>query len=214
MRTLIAVVSCAPYLARREAVRQTWASVQLPDDVDLCFFIGQVPDFDGAKEAGVITLPCPDDYPSLPAKTYRFVKFARAAGYYRLIKVDDDTYLRLPNALSVLDKGACVGHLRLNPVHTGGMDYPQGGCYSLSSAAMDAVISIPEIFQKPGLEDAAVGRSLAYHGIPLTHSDLITVDYRHGYPSPDNSIVAAHHVSPEVMHTIHKQMKGNPCSKV
>lgn len=212
MRTLIAVMSCAAYSARRQAVRDTWAAAPWPVDVDLCFFTGR--DRTATPEKDVFRLACADDYPSLPSKTYRIVKTAREYGFYRVIKVDDDTYLRLPDALSVLDMGTCVGHLRVNPAHTGGCDYPQGGCYSLSRAAMDAVLGLPELFVNPGLEDAAVGRAMAYFDIPMLHCDRITTDYRHDYPQAGNNIIAAHHVSPEVMHSIHKQLKGALCSQV
>lgn len=200
MKTLIAVVSCTHYVERREAVRETWASIKGP--WDLSFFVGAGAPNDEPLESDVIRLGCPDDYASLPAKTFAIIEYAYTHGYERIVKVDDDTFLRLPNALTVLETRACIGHMRINPTHTGGQDYPQGGCYSLSLDAMEVILALPELFEKAGLEDAAVGRAMTYFSIPMTHCELINVDYRQGAPHPENNIIAAHHVTPAVMREI------------
>lgn len=207
-RTLIAVMSCALYPYRRAAVRETWAALPLPPNVDLNFFVGI-----GATaltdEPGLIHLIAPDDYAHLPEKTYAIVRYARERGYDRLIKVDDDTYLRLPDALAVLSEAACVGHRRDNPPHNSFLPYPQGGCYSLNVHAMSAVLNSPDYFTT-GLEDGAVGRALYRFGIGVTDSERIKSDYRLGQPAAGNDIVSAHHVSPEVMRLIHDQtVKGD-----
>lgn len=189
-RTLIAVVSCAAYQARRIAVDDTWGSV-ICDGIEVFSFVGA-------------DLEVPDDYANLPQKTYAIVRAAVDHGCNRLIKVDDDTYLRLPDALSVLSNGHCVGHIRNDPPHNAGIPYPQGGCYSLSLRAMEAVLAAPEFFST-GLEDAAVGKALHAAGIPLKHSDRIRTDYRMGVPAPDNDIISTHHCSPETMRAIHNK---------
>jgi hypothetical protein len=196
--TLLAVMSCALYPERRAAVRETWAT-QPPPGVEMEFFVGHGPFI----PLDTVRLECPDDYASLPQKTFALVCYAVAHGYTRLIKVDDDTFLRLPDALEVLSAADCVAHRRDNPPHNSFVAYPQGGCYSLSLRAMNAVTSEPDLFTT-GLEDAAVGRALHRHGIPITHSERIKTDYRLGQPGPDNDIVSAHHVTPAIMRDLHR----------
>lgn len=212
-RTLIAVMSCARYPDRRAAVRGTWMSLQRDPNVDVLFFVGLG---SSAFEPDVIHLLCHDDWNHLPQKTYAMVLYALERNYTRLIKVDDDTYLRLPDALTVLGAGDCVGSRRENPPHNELTPYPQGGCYSLSRRAMQAVVDEPGFFSGTGLEDGAVGKALHCRGIGITHTDRIKTDYRLGQPAPGNDIVAAHHVSPAVMRAIHNQTyKGDIlCSQV
>jgi hypothetical protein len=199
MRTLLAVMSCALYPERRAAVRETWGASPLPLGVDLRFFVG----VHALYANGTTPLPCPDDYASLPQKTYAIVRYALERNYERLIKVDDDTFLRLPEALELLAGADCVSHRRDNPPHNQFIAYPQGGCYSLSRHAMVAVLASPDLFTT-GLEDAAVGRALQRHGIMLTHSERIKTDYRLGQPSKDNDIVSAHHATPAVMRDLYR----------
>lgn len=198
-RTLIAVMTCALYPQRRAAVRETWMSTPIPG-VDIRFFAGNVP----IDEADVTRLWCPDDYYSLPLKTHALVVEALKAGYSQMIKVDDDTYLRLPDAVAVLTDGHCVGNVRREPPHNLRISYPQGGCYSLSPRAMQAVITHSDYFTTGQLEDAMIGKALAAEQIPLKHSDRIKTHYQHGQPAPGNDIIAAHHVSPAVMRDIHR----------
>lgn len=202
-RTLIAVVSCALYPQRRAAIRETWAAQPLPPGTDLLFFRGINPvEVYEPAEPGLVILLAADDYTHLPEKTYALAMYAVERGYTRLIKVDDDTYLRLPDALSALHGADCIAFKRDNPPHNARVPYPQGGCYALSERSLLAVVSEPGLFST-GLEDAAVGRALNCHGIEITHSPRIKTDYRLGKPQPDNDIVATHHCGPDMMRSIH-----------
>ena len=208
-KTLIAVMSCALYPERRAAVRDTWAQ-DVPAGVDLLFFrgINEVEHFQ-PEEPGLKILLAPDDYLQLPQKTYALVRYALERGYTRLIKVDDDTYLNIQNALKVLAKGDCVGFERKAPPHNEGIPYPQGGCYSLSQRAMWAVNGNPRVFTK-GLEDAAVGRALRTCGILITHDENVKTDYRKGPQPLEASTVSIHGLkNPAIMRDIHRTAKGH-----
>jgi hypothetical protein len=203
-RTLIAIVTCPRYLDRRNAVRDTWMGwvAKLNHDVDVKFFSGSAPcPVDDACE-DIIHLKCPDDYDHLPKKTFAIVNYALENGYEHLIKVDDDTYLMpLSDYIAELTKVDCLGSLRTNPSWNQGIHYCQGGCYSLSRKAMQAVVSNPSLFAV-GLEDGAVGKALHSGGIYRTDSSRIFTDYRNGHPRFDNDIISAHGCQPACMHVI------------
>jgi hypothetical protein len=205
--TLIAIITCGRNLEKRNAIRDTWMPwvKRLNSNVDVCFFMGNVscPDF---SVGDIVQLDCPDDYEHLPTKTLALVVYA-AKRYSRIIKVDDDTYL-LPThgAVENLSSAMCVGSARRCPPWNDRIDYAQGGCYSLGEDGMSAVILNVSLFDT-GMEDATVGRALHAHGIPLTHSNRIKTDFRHGVPAPGNDIIAAHKVTPDIMHQIHRNLE-------
>jgi len=99
MKTLVAVATCHPYLKiRADGQRETWVGVGARD-VDVKFFVGQphtisVPD-------DTVQLNCPDSYEGRKAKVKEMFRWALDHGYDRLVKVDDDTYVR-PERLASL----------------------------------------------------------------------------------------------------------------
>lgn len=189
MKILIAITTCEPNRERRAAIHDTWLQL-VPDSVDARFFLGRVGYF-----GQIVGLDCPDTYAELPRKTFATVRYAVERDYELLIKVDDDTFLMpRPEYLAEFAKHdyfGCVGR----------RSYCQGGCYSLSRRAMQAVLSHPEMFTT-GLEDAAVGRALQAESIVPTHSERIKVSHGSGFPRPTNDIISAHYCSPATLHNI------------
>jgi hypothetical protein len=206
MKTLIAVLTCARYLERRNACRDTWVSwvSKLNPDADVLFFTGRESCVDDSC-GDIVRLDCPDDYRQLPQKTIKLIEYAASHDYDLLVKTDDDTYLLpLPGHIAEFAKHECVGSVRPRPQHNEFIAYAQGGCYSLNRRAIDAVLKHRDLFTS-GLEDGTVGKALSLEGIKPTHSDRIKTDYRHDAPCLSNDIISAHGCTPEMLNTIHQR---------
>src|SRR5689334_19491743 len=129
MKTLIAVMTCARYLDRRNAVRDTWMPwvTKLNADVDVKFFSGKEPCLADDSCGDIVHLWCPDSYDELPQKTLKLIEYTLANGYDHLIKVDDDTFLEpLPEYLAELTAHDYVGNVRQHPQHNDFVEYAQG----------------------------------------------------------------------------------------
>lgn len=180
MRVLIAIMTCVRYADRRAAIRSTW--MPFVRGANVLFADGP-------------SLDSPDTYDTLPLKTYRMVQFAERHGYDTLIKVDDDTFfMPLPEYIAEFAKHDCMGYVRSHRI-----PYPQGGCYSLSRRAMQAVLVHPEFFVPGVIEDGAVGRALAAESIALTHTERIKTTHLYGFPQPGNRIISAHCCQPATL---------------
>jgi hypothetical protein len=96
-KLLIAITSCERDTNRgyNQAIRETWLKEQA---IDYRFFRGVGSD---PKFADEIILDCADDYLSLPQKTLELLKWAIAREYDHVFKCDTDTYVNLPNLLSL-----------------------------------------------------------------------------------------------------------------
>jgi hypothetical protein len=214
-KVLIAVMTCARYLDRRNAVRDTWIPFveRLNPDVVVRFFSGSDPCLVDDSVGDIVHLDCPDTYKELPQKTYKLVEYAVGNEFITLIKVDDDTYfLPLPEYIAEMVKYENLGSVRQNPQHNDFVPYAQGGCYSLGMKAMDAVLSSPEhpttnkkVLFQTGIEDGAVGKALKLAGIVPQHTERIKTDYRHGAPCMGNDIISAHSCQPEHLRQIHER---------
>jgi hypothetical protein len=202
MKTLIAVLTCARYLDRRNAVRDTWMPwvTKLNADVDVKFFSGKEPCLADDSCGDIVHLYCPDTYDELPQKTLKLIEYTLAHGYDRLIKVDDDTFFApLPEYFLAFEHDY-AGNVRQRPPHNDFVDYAQGGCYTLSRVAMEAVLA--QGLPKTGLEDGNVGKALKAAGILPKMIDRCKTDYRHGQPRMGNDIISAHSMTPQIMHDI------------
>jgi galactosyltransferase len=202
-KTLIAILTCSRYLDRRNAVRDTWMAwvEKLNPDVTVKFFSGKEPCLADDSMGDIIHLYCPDTYDELPQKTLKLIEYTVANGFDRLVKTDDDTFLMpLPEYLAFLSEGDAVGNVRQHPPHNDMVDYLQGGCYSLSRRAMEAILA--HGLPKTGLEDGNVGKALKSSGIAITNILRCTTDYRHGIPRMGNDIISAHTCTPQIMHEI------------
>jgi hypothetical protein len=203
MKTLIAIMTCARYLDRRNAVRDTWMSwvEKLNENVTVKFFAGKEPCLADDGVGDLIHLWCPDTYEELPQKTLKLIEYALANQFDFLIKVDDDTFLEpLPEYLAELTAHDYSGNVRQRPQHNDFTDYAQGGCYCLSRAAMEAVLA--QGLPKTGLEDGNVGKALKAAGILPANISRIKTDYRHGQPRMGNDIISAHSMKPQIMYDI------------
>ena len=132
MKTLIAVMTCARYLDRRNAVRDTWMPwvEKLNADVTVKFFSGKEACLADDSGGDIVHLFCPDTYDELPQKTLKLIEYALANQFDFLIKVDDDTFLMpLPEFLAELTAHDYMGSVRQHPQHNDFVEYAQGGCY-------------------------------------------------------------------------------------
>ena len=66
---------------------------RLNPNVDVFFFTGKEPCLVDDTMGDLIHLDCPDDYQSLPQKTYKLAEYALSHGYDLLLKCDDDTFM-------------------------------------------------------------------------------------------------------------------------
>lgn len=161
MKTLLAIVSCAKYAARVDAQCATWVPLLLGAGYDV-----QV--FDGPR------LDVPDDYMSLPAKTKALCAWALANGYERMLKMDDDSYVRA-SKFSIVEQH--YAGIRI-PAHDGwDHDYASGGAYWMSGLLMQAVAGAR---LDDWAEDRHVGQVAGRSGIPLfTLPAYVIADRQH-----------------------------------
>lgn len=165
MNPLIAIVTCRKHAARVEAQQRTWIPLAVAAGFD-------VEIFDGDR------LGVPDDYYSLPLKTWAICKWADERSYEHMLKADDDGYVCVPRLRLITDDYAGI---RVPPNDCGSSVHPgtpakpsgtypawyaSGGAYWLSRRSLRAVAE-----ESPGhdwAEDRWVGNVLARRGIELT----------------------------------------------
>lgn len=204
LKILVAVLTCARYLDRRNACRDTWFPwvERLNENVTAKFFAGNVPCLADDDVGDITHLYCSDGYQELPQKTLRLVEYAVANNFDFLVKADDDTFLMpLPEYLAALTAHDYVGNVRQHAPHNDNVDYAQGGLYCLSRVAMEAVLKhgLPAI----GLEDGNVGKALKAAGIlPVNLPERVKTDYRHGTPAIGNDVISAHSCTAQILHEI------------
>lgn len=98
MSLLIAVKSCRAHLARGDhhAIRSTWGKTAKAAGIDVRFFIGtsdQRSTETIRHEPDELSLSCPDDYMSLPAKTREICMWFSGKTFTHIMLVDNDTYV-------------------------------------------------------------------------------------------------------------------------
>ena len=145
----------------------------------------------------VVYLRVPDNYESLPLKTYGAVKFALenfSDQIYGLLKTDDDIELDLdkvlpylmehreipycgittkitdPNNLSYWHMGKCEsGELNRTPHRVPLAEYCAGGGYYLNLESMQKIVDSRHMYDGMIFEDATTGHVLNSYGIyPVT----------------------------------------------
>jgi hypothetical protein len=152
------------------------------------------------KINNIVYLNIPDNYESLPQKTYGAVKFALenfSDQIYGLLKTDDDIELDLdkicpylrnhreipycgittkivnPNNLSYWHMGKCESEeLNRTPHRVPLAEYCAGGGYYLNLESMQKIVGSRHMYDGMIFEDAATGYVLNSHGIYPETVDL------------------------------------------
>ncbi len=143
---------------RTDAVRATWWNdISKHANVEARFFYGR--DFSGTPGRDEVILPCDSDYASLPHRTREICKWAIAEGYHWVLKVDDDSYVRIDAAIREVLNGEVRDYGGYNNCNicTGGPGY------WLSRRAMEAVAGAQDITH--WAEDCFVGKVMGEHNI-------------------------------------------------
>ena len=147
-RILIAVTSCERDTDKgyNQAIRETWLK---DSPVDYRFFRGKGSEPNNQDE---ILLECEDDYLSLPQKTLGLLDWAMDHGYDYVFKCDTDTYVNLPNLLSMnFQDYDYIGYFNErigvpNVVYGSLFSWTSGGTgYFLSAKAIKHVIDNPSL---------------------------------------------------------------------
>jgi len=100
-RLIIGVHTCPKNLERVEAVKQTWLSKKLPDDVLVLFVYGDDGGVTPRLEGDNLYLPSKECYELLPEKTYDFLKYCiDNFDFDHVFKCDDDLYLDIDTLLN------------------------------------------------------------------------------------------------------------------
>ena len=192
-RILIAAVSCLNYEERRERCMRTWIPDALHAGLDVVFVVGGGVDL-ATRDGLMLTLPCADDYDSLPQKTCGLLQWAISTAEYEFIfKCDDDTYLRPERLIAEATHGVDY----MGAYWTENAGYASGGAgYLLSRHA--AEIAACGLAKHPtGAEDLLVGQILRGAGVPMITSDrFVPFADEQKRPKPTNQIISAHASDP------------------
>ncbi len=197
-RILLGILHTPRMAERAERCRRTWLVHAPRQGIDYVFLVGGAGEF--RRQGDVLYLPCPDDYASLPQKTRGFCQWAlRHADFDYLFKCDDDTYVDLAR-LANYPAGREFDY-------AGGpyAGYASGGGgYFLSRRA--AALVAEHLGAAWGNEDELVGQCLQAHGIGLVADTAFQGFTRWTglAPQPDNAIITAHGISPEMWSAIHR----------
>jgi hypothetical protein len=209
MRTLIGITSCHAYRDRADAIRATWAPEV--EGADVKYFLGK----GDSQRPDEVILDCPDGYHYLSLKTQLIRRWALAAGYDYLWKVDDDCYLRperlLGNGFATCDY---VGRLR-GPSGNYLAPYCSGFCYGLSRKALELLAPLEWAANEDFSEDRWTGNKLLAAGISPTNETQFIVEYSKSCaisgrepPLAGNDVIAACEYSPQNMRNVHAQFKS------
>lgn len=170
----------------QQAIRDTWAKSPA---IPYRFFLGDV----DAENVDEVSLPCPDNYFSLPMKTKMSLEWALKEGYTHTFRCFTDTFidtLRLRN--SAFAEADYIG----NPFQHGtkGFFMHGGPGYWLSRRASELVVS--KELNGATLEDQWVGLSLIDTDVTIKcdyrYSMGLSYVYRQLSVLPDNDIISEH----------------------
>jgi hypothetical protein len=202
-RLVVGVLSAKHYEERRNACRRTWvAEAAAHSEVEILFLLGGGLGLGRAvRTDDLLTLPCRDDYASLPQKVRGFLQWALESFEFEIaFKCDDDTYVHFQRLMHYdFANHDYVG------ADIGG--YASGGAgYGLSVRAASALVSGLQN-NVEGPEDLIVGEVMRKRGFALTGSGLFRWDSSPGIrPTLSNQIITAHWVQPEKMLEIHASL--------
>lgn len=183
MRILFAITSCHKNGEQRQAQRETWLAdipelgLWIDGEPALAyyrFFLGGLPARVGQVESDCVYLECADDYPSLSRKTRALMQYARADDFDFVFKCDDDTFVRVARLLACgFQRFEYSGFTEGRGGVTSGSSqipfrYAQGGAGYFVSRRPIAILA-NSMLDREYCEDAAVGKTLALHGIEPVH---------------------------------------------
>ena len=199
MSTLVGILSCEKYKhTRQAAVRETWMQeVQAPNKA--VFIVG------GAShthlEGDTLFCNAPDNYSGLTLKMLEFWKWSLTQGHDTIFKCDDDTYLAF-HRMHLLGNGALLGSIRRSKAaHK--CRFPSGGAgYRVRTHYLASLLKHYDGERFRSCEDLAFGVAAAAIGVNRKHSGLLRQGSS-GYPSPKNSRVTGHYISPALMRRIY-----------
>jgi|HubBroStandDraft_4_1064222.scaffolds.fasta_scaffold02564_3 hypothetical protein len=171
----------------QQAIRDTWGKSPA---IPYRFFLGDVE----AEEGDEVSLPCPDNYFSLPQKTKLSLEWALENDYSHAFRCFTDTFIdTIRLRASAYAEGDYIG----NPFQHGtkGFFMHGGPGYWLSRRAAEIVVG-SELSMSEQLEDQWVGRCL------IDTEVTVKVDYRYSMGRsycyyqlpvlPDNEVISEH----------------------
>jgi hypothetical protein len=212
-KTLIGITTCHPYRDRAAAIRNTWA--REVEHADVRFFFGRGPKLHDDE----VILDCPDGYQYLTHKTQLMRRWAIAQDYDRVIKADDDCYLR-PERLAKVAPLDYIGRLR-GPSGNYPAPYCSGFCYVLSRRALEALAPIEWQSDDDFAEDRWTGNQLLRLAIAPVNDPHFIVEYSKNSavsgrepPLRGNRVVASCEYRPDLMHTVHQQFHSGRLSQL
>lgn len=202
MKILIAVKSCCRDLDAgfHQAIRETWGKdFDWPGDtVNVRFFIGIGDRTTSKNLQDETTLPCPDGYDDLPAKTEEILKWSFLQGYDMTFLCDNDTYI-IPDNLNYTTFRNFDYSGRFGPEPVIGTRFSYRDCHEIqhdqcapwASGGVGYFISrkAAEIVGRDGIEgwaeDLGIAQTLAPY---IEKSEITAADL------PDFECVSAWHV--------------------
>ena len=107
---LVAIMSAPENINRRDTIRDTWMHYRSITGVTIKFFIGQVRDASLTRELkeesesqnDIVPLDMWENYYNLSRKSLEVVKYATDHGFEGMVKVDDDSLLRVDELVKQL----------------------------------------------------------------------------------------------------------------
>jgi hypothetical protein len=198
---------------RADAVRETWAK-EVPDGVDLRFFLGNVPAGYEPRPDEII-LPVCDSYEALPWKLRALFRWALTNDYDFVFKTDDDVYVRPERLIEALPQHAdYCGRLR-GPSGGFPAPYASGLGYWVSWKAMEILAHAEPGAHKA--EDRWVGNVLSENGIACApdYRYAVVQSKRSGIsawegPRRGNDLIAACEYDPDSMRRVHQEWMNSP----
>lgn len=186
----------------RNAIRETWGKGLNDIGIQYRFLLGaqKIQNPRQYEKSDVLILPCPDDYRSLPQKTYNACKWiiANQPQTKHLFKCDDDTFIHPQRLKNFSINGDYIG------VGVGDGTASGGGGYLLSYRAVSIVAK--ELKFRTGPEDVLVARTLKRRGIHLVDCRLFdhaVPPNKPIIPTKENNQITTHYVKPDQMKEIY-----------
>lgn len=213
-KVLYAVMSAHALQDRADAIRATWA----PEvkDADVKFFLGRG---DKPPLPDTVHLDVNDGYHYLSAKVQLLRRWALNHGYTKVVKIDDDTYLR-PERMAWMQAGDYVGRLR-GPSGNYIAPYCSGFCYSLSEKALKLIAPLEWSPSDDFSEDRWTSQQLFKLGITPTNETRFIVEYSKNCavsgrepPLAGNSVIASCEYRPDLLKKVHEQFKSGKQSSM